>query len=245
MKFLYLAILLLFKAITAKPQEITGSVYGKVIDKFTNEPLIGANVIILGTILGAATNELGEFSINNIPPNTYQVRASVIGYNSITKTDISVMPGRPAQVNFELTITAIELESVFVQSDYFTRNPIEVGSIKGFSYEEIRRSAGGFEDVIRAVSVLPGVAQADPGRNDLIVRGGGPSENLYLIDGIPVQNINHFGTRGATGGPLSNVNLDFAGGTTFSTGGFSVLNGDKISSVLTIDFREGSKDKIG
>jgi hypothetical protein len=155
------------------------------------------------------------------------------------------MPGRPAIVNFELTVTAIELEGVVVQSDYFLRNPIEVGSIKSFSNEEIRRSAGGFEDVIRAVSVLPGVAQADPGRNDLIVRGGGPSENLYLIDGIPVQNINHFGTQGATGGPLSYVNLDFVSGTTFSTGGFSVLNGDKLSSVLTIDIREGRKDKIG
>jgi hypothetical protein len=245
MKYFILAILTLFTIESAKSQEATGSVYGKVIDKFTNEALIGANVIIIGSDLGAATNAQGEFSINNIPPNVYQIRASVIGYNSITKTDISVMPGRPAQVDFELTVTTILLEGVVVQSDYFYRNPIEVGSIKGFSNEEIRRSAGGFEDVIRAVSVLPGVAQADPGRNDLIVRGGGPSENLYLIDGIPVQNINHFGTQGATGGPLSYVNLDFVSGTTFSTGGFSVLNGDKLSSVLTIDFREGRKDKIG
>jgi hypothetical protein len=245
MKYFILTIFTLFTFESAKSQEATGSVYGKVIDEFTNESLIGANVIIIGTDLGAATNSQGEFTIDNIPPNTYQVRASVVGYNSVTKTDISVMPGRPAIVNFELTVTTIELEGVVVQSDYFSRNPIEVGSIKGFSNEEIRRSAGGFEDVVRAVSVLPGVAQADPGRNDLIVRGGGPSENLYLIDGIPVQNINHFGTQGATGGPLSYVNLDFVNGTTFSTGGFSVLNGDKLSSVLTIDFREGRKDKIG
>ena len=245
MKYFILAILTLITFESAKSQEATGSVYGKVIDEFTNEPLIGANIIIIGSDLGAATNAEGEFSINNIPPNVYQIRASVIGYSSVTKTDVAVMPGKPAQVNFELITQAIELEGVVIQSDYFARNPIEVGSIKGFSNEEIRRSAGGFEDVIRAVSVLPGVAQADPGRNDLIVRGGGPSENLYLIDGIPVQNINHFGTQGATGGPLSYVNLDFVNGTTFSTGGFSVLNGDKLSSVLTIDFREGRKDKIG
>jgi len=238
------SILLALSSMTTS-QSINGSMYGKITDYETREPLIGANIIIVGIEFGAATNDLGEFSINNIPPNTYQVRASVIGYNNVTKTDVNVMPGRPAIVNFELTFTAIELEGVVVQSDYFSRNPIEVGSNKSFSNEEIRRSAGGFEDVIRAVSVLPGVAQADPGRNDLIVRGGGPSENLYLIDGIPVQNINHFGTQGATGGPLSYVNLDFVSGTTFSTGGFSVLNGDKLSSVLTIDFREGRKDKIG
>lgn len=245
MKYLLVSILYLITPILLFAQEGTGSVYGKVIDKSTNEPLIGANIIVLGTEIGAATNSEGEYSIKNIPANTYQIRASVIGYNSITKTDISIMPGRPAQVNFALTVTTIELEGVVVQSDYFDRNPIEINSTKGFNNEEIRRSAGGFEDVVRAVSVLPGVAQADPGRNDLIVRGGAPSENLYLIDGIPVQNINHFGTQGATGGPLSYVNLDFVSNTTFSTGGFSVLNGDKISSVLSIDFRNGRKDKIG
>lgn len=245
MKLICLAAIFIFSALPVFSQEINISVYGKVIDNLTKEPLIGANVIILETDFGAATNNRGEFSIINVPPNTYQIRASVIGYNSIVKTDISIMPGRPAQVEFELTATTIELEGVVVQSDYFNSNPIELNSIKSFNYEEIRRSAGGFEDVVRAVSILPGVAQADPGRNDLIVRGGGPSENLYLINGIPVQNINHFGTQGSTGGPLSYINLDYVDETTFSTGGFSVLNGDKISSVLTVNLREGRTDQFG
>ncbi len=245
MKILF-PLLILFMATSAiYSQESDLSVYGKVVDDLTKEPLIGANVIIIGTNFGTATNTQGEFSLSNVPPNTYQIRASVIGYNSVTKTDISVMPGRPAQVNFELSTTAIELENVVVQSDYFNNNPVELNSVKSFNYEEIRRSAGGFEDVVRAVSILPGVAQADPGRNDLIVRGGGPSENLYLINGIPVQNINHFGTQGSTGGPLSYINLDYVDETTFSTGGFSVLNGDKISSVLKVNIREGRNDKIG
>jgi len=231
MKLLCLVSIIIFSAIIVFGQETTLSVYGRVVDNLTKEPLIGANVIVLGTDFGAATNDQGEFSISNVPPNTYQVRASVIGYNSITKTDISVMPGRPAQIEFELTSTSIELENVVVESDYFYNSPVELNSIKSFNYEEIRRSAGGFEDVVRAVSILPGVAQADPGRNDLIVRGGGPSENLYLINGIPVQNINHFGTQGSTGGPLSYINLDYVDETTFSTGGFSVLNGDNFFSL--------------
>ncbi|MCW8811982.1 MAG: TonB-dependent receptor, partial [Chlorobium sp.] len=245
MKLLLVSILNLMTPILLLAQESTGSVYGRIMDNSTNEPLVGANVIVVGTNYGAATSFDGEYLITGLPPNTYQIKVSIIGYNSLIKTDISVMPGRPAQVDFELTTAAIELEGVVVQSGYFDRNQIEVNSTIGFSNEEIRRSAGGFEDVVRAVSILPGVAQADPGRNDLIVRGGAPSENLYLIDGIPVQNINHFGTQGATGGPLSYVNLDFVSNTTFSTGGFSVINGDKISSVLSIDLREGRKDKIG
>ncbi|MCJ7553087.1 MAG: TonB-dependent receptor plug domain-containing protein, partial [Ignavibacteriaceae bacterium] len=149
------------------------------------------------------------------------------------------------QVFFELNTKAIEFEGIVIKSDYFGKNPFEVNSVRTFGYEEIRRSPGGFEDVVRALSVLPGVAQADAGRNDLIVRGGAPSENLYLVNGIEVPNINHFGTQGATGGPLSFINLDFVKETSFSTGGFSSLYGDKLSSVLSIDLRNGRNDRLG
>ncbi len=112
------------------------------------------------------------------------------------------MSGFASEVIFELEEEAIELEDVVVKSDFFESSRLDLISTRGFSNEEIRRSPGAFEDVIRALSILPGVAQADAGRNDLVVRGGAPSENLYLIDGYKVQNINHFGTQGATGGPL-------------------------------------------
>jgi len=161
--------------------------------------------------------------LNGFLSTLTRLRVSVIGYNSIIRTDVVVQPGKPAEVNFELIEEIIELEDVLVVSDYFNQNPLEVNSIKNFSNEEIRRSPGGFEDVIRALSILPGVAQADAGRNDLIVRGGAPSENLYLVDGIEVSNINHFGGQGVSGGPISYINLDFVRETSFSTGGFPVL----------------------
>jgi hypothetical protein len=156
-----------------------------------------------------------------------------------------VMSGYTAEVIFELEEEAIELEDIVVKSDYFETSRLDLISTRGFNNEEIRRSPGGFEDVIRALSVFPGVAQADAGRNDLIVRGGAPSENLYLIDGYKVQNINHFGSQVAAGGPLSYINLDFVSSTTFSTGGFSVINGDKLSSTLAVDLRTGRKDRLG
>ena len=195
--------------------------------------------------MGDATDSNGEFKIINILPNTYQVRASLIGYNSVTKTDIAVTTARPIELDFELIEKIVELESVTVIADYFSRIPTEVNSTKNFSYEEIRRTPGGFEDVVRALSVLPGVAQAEPGRNDLVVRGGAPSENLYLVDGIEIPNINHFGTQGSSGGALSYINLDFVKETSFSTGGFSSKYGDKLSSVLSIDLRNGRNDRLG
>lgn len=227
------------------PENGKGSISGSVVDIMTKQPLVGANIIILGTTIGAATDINGNFRIDNIEPDVYQLRASVIGYESQVKTDIVVSPGRLTQVSFELNSQVIEFEGVVVTSDFFSNNPIEIISNRSFSFEEIRRSPGGFEDVVRALSILPGVAQADAGRNDLIVRGGAPSENLYLVDGIEVPNINHFGTQGATGGPLSFINLDFVKETSFSTGGFSSLYGDKLSSVLTIDLRDGRNDRLG
>ncbi len=226
-------------------QELVGEINGIVIDLTTKKAIPYANIVILGTNYGAATDENGKYLIKNIPLNTYRLRASVIGYTAQTITDIVLQSNKPVAVNFELLPQAIEINGVTVTEGYFRNDPLELTSTKNFSYEEIRRSPGSFEDVVRALSVLPGVAQADAGRNDLVVRGGAPSENLYLVDGLEVPNINHFGTQGATGGPLSFINLDFVKETSFSTGGFPVLYGDKLSSVLKINLREGRKDRLG
>lgn len=237
--------LLVIVSVNIYSQNGFGTISGQVREANTKLPLVAANIILIGTDLGAATDVNGNFFIKNVPSNTYQIRASIIGYRSQIKTDIIVQPGKVTQVDFELTAETIQLNNVEVRAEYFSRNILQPNSIKSFSYEEIRRSPGGFEDVVRALSILPGVAQADAGRNDLIVRGGAPSENLYVVDGLEIPNINHFGTQGATGGPLSYINLDFVRETSFSTGGFSVMYGDKLSSVLSIDLRQGRNDRVG
>ncbi len=242
---IFILIIFIFLSKYGYSQTNNGVIFGKVIDAVSKQPLIGANIIIPGTKIGAATNIDGEYKITNLSYDSYVLKASSIGYNSVIKTDVIVSAARPTEIDFELIETVIKLQDVTVSSGYFSKNPLQVNSVRNFSYEEIRRAPGGFEDVVRALSILPGVAQADAGRNDLIVRGGAPSENLYLVDGIPVPNINHFGTQGATGGPLSFINLDFVKQTSFSTGGFPVLYGDKISSVLSIDLRKGRNDKLG
>jgi len=244
-QFRIILLLLIILIIPVKAQEEKGVIYGRVSDAVSNEPLIGVNIILEGTNFGDATDINGRYEIKGIPVNTYQLKASIIGYSSKTKTDIVVQSSKPVEVDFSLTEEAIKLQDVTVSAGYFSKAPTEIISTRSFGYEEIRRAPGGFEDVVRALSVLPGVAQADAGRNDLIVRGGAPSENLYIVDGIEIPNINHFGTQGAAGGPLSYINLDYVKETTFSTGGFGAEYGDKLSSVLKINLRKGREDRIG
>ena len=223
----------------------TGAVSGIVVDKSTLEPLPSAAVQILGSSLGASSNEEGKFTITGVPFGTYQVRASIVGYEPEILSDVVVASGRKLDLRFELHESAIGLEGVEVRANYFQKSPDAPVSIQKLSYEEIRRSPGGFEDVIRAISVLPGVAQVQSGRNDLVVRGGAPSENLFTVDNIEIPNINHFGTQGSSGGPLSFINLDFVRETSFSTGGFGVRYGDRLSSVLNITLRDGRSDRLG
>lgn len=221
------------------------SIFGTITDKVTKKRLPYVTVFIEGTNLGATSNEKGDYIIKNINPGTYNVRFSAVGYKSVVKTDVVVNNIKPTELNVEIEEVNIELQGVTVKADYFNNSVFDPVSIKKFTFEEIRRSPGGFEDVVRSLSVLPGVAQVSAGRNDIIVRGGGPSENLFIVDGFPIQNINHFGTQGASGGPLSYINLDYVKETSFSTGGFNVNYGNKLSSILSIDLREARKDKVG
>jgi len=224
---------------------ISGTLTGLVIDAATREPLPGANVLLVGTTIGAATDLAGQFRIPNIPVGTYSVQASVIGYQTIIRTDVVVSTGKPQRLEFDMTEATIELGEITVTATYFQKLPDKPVSVQTQSYEEIRRLPGGLEDVLRAVSILPGVAQVQAGRNDLIVRGGAPSENLYVVDNLQIPNINHFGTQGAAGGPLSYLNLDYIAETQFSSGGFGARYGDRMSSVLTITMKDGRDDRIG
>jgi len=242
---LFLTVLLFTTAMAQDEPVKTGSIVGHVKNYATKEAVISATVVLQGTTIGAATDIDGNFKIPNVPIGTYILRVSALGFLPMVKTDVVVSVSKPADVHFELMESTVELEGVTVTTEYFQKSPDAVISVQTLGAEEIRRLPGGLEDVVRAISILPGVAQVQNGRNDLIVRGGAPSENLFVVDNIELSNINHFGTQGASGGPLSFINLDFVNETSFKTGGFGAKYGDKLSSVLTIDLKDGRDDKLG
>lgn len=240
-----LLVLIVTTNLFAQTTSQTGSIVGEVRNQVTREPVSGASVAVIGSDRGAVTKSDGAFSINALTVGTYRLRASRLGYKNMVLTDVVVAAGKPTSVYFMMEESPVALEDITVTPEYFPIRTIEPVGVLNLSKEEIRRFPGGFEDVVRAVSVAPGVAQVQAGRNDLVVRGGAPSENLYLIDNIAIPNINHFATQGAGGGPLSFVNLDFVDQTSFSTGGFGVRYGDKLSSVLSIDLKDGRTDRMG
>jgi len=236
---------LIFVTTIAVAAPASGIIKGKVTNVASKQPVPFATVVVLGTQKGATTAEDGTFAIEGLQPGSYQVRVSAVGFATITLSDVTVTNTKPAELSIQIEETSLQLKDVTITSDYFYTPPTDVNSTTSFSYEELRRAPGGFEDVIRALSILPGVANASAGRNDLVVRGGAPFENLYVLDEVKLPTINHFGSQGATGGPLSFVNLDFVKESVFSTGGFSAIYGDKLSSVLKIDLRDGRTDRLG
>ena len=240
-------IIIFFSAALVLGSDIsTGVVKGEITDAATGEMLPAATISLVGTKLGAIADEEGKFTINKVPSGIYSIRVTLIGYREKALSDIVVSPARPADIKTELYQATINLNrSTVVTSAFFNKSNDSYTSSQSVSNEEIRRLPGSFEDVIRTTSNLPGVAQVQAGRNDLIVRGGAPTENLYVIDNIEVTNINHFGTQGSSGGPLCYVNLDFVDNIEFFTGGFGVKYGNRLSSALNIRLREGRNDRLG
>ncbi|MBI5403973.1 MAG: TonB-dependent receptor [Ignavibacteriae bacterium] len=218
-----------------------GIIYGKVIDNETQKGIEGAVIKIINTDLKTGSDKNGEFKFERLIYGTYRIEVSNIGYTPKNLSDIVVYSSKPVVVVVELNSTNITTEDINVEANYFQKNSdVNVSSLN-LDYEEVRRAPGAAEDISRMLQTAPGVSLVNDQRNDLIVRGGSPSENLFLVDGIEIPNINHYGSLGTTGGPIGFINLKLIREADIYTGGFISKYGDKLSSVVDIKFREGSK----
>jgi hypothetical protein len=227
----------------AKAQNL-GRMIGTVKDAKTEEWLVGATVVLEGTSLGGVVDINGRFTINNIPPKTYNVTASLLGYKSLTKFDIVVTTGNTANVNFELEESTTEVSEVVITASPFKRLAESPNSIQSLSRQEIQSYPGGNNDVVKVVQSLPGVAGSAGFRNDLIIRGGAPNENVFYLDGVEIPNINHFATQGAAGGPVGLLNVTFIEDVTLSTSAFNARYDNPLSSVLQFKQRTGNPDRL-
>lgn len=244
-KILLLILINIIITVSETYSQEKGEITGRVIDKNNQTTLSGASISLIKDkiiITGTESDLSGFFILKDVPVGEYTLKFSYTGFSTLILDNITVNTGSPTDVLAQLNI--ITTEEIEVQEERFLLPSDLSNSFKSLQYEEIRRSPGGFEDIGRVVQTLPGVSFVNDGRNDLIVRGGSPSENLFLVDNSSVPNINHFGSQGTTGGPVSIINLDFIREANFLTGGFSARYGDKLSSVLDLKLREGSRIKF-
>jgi len=221
-----------------------GTILGRVVSA-TGEPVVSAQVELRDTEYLAVSDGQGQFAIRGIVPGVYAVRAGALGYRPVLLSNVIVGSGKPLTLRIELPAQPIELEAIEVAPSFFNEPAQEApANTRTLDAVDTRRTPGVIEDVVRSVSLLPGVAIPSPGRNDLAVRGGAPYESLFIVDGVEVPNINHFGSQGSTGGPLSLINIEFVRETEFSSGGMGVRFGDRTASVTDIRLREGSRDGL-
>lgn len=218
-------------------------VKGTVIDKSSRQPLEFINVMIVGLNKGGVTNAEGKFSIGQVPPGIYRLQASAIGYKTVTTPEY-ILSTRDLHIQIEMEENQTELEGVTVTASPFRRNIESPVSLRIIGLQEIEKSPGANRDISRIVQSYPGVAFSPIGyRNDLIVRGGSPSENRFYLDGVEIPNINHFSTQGASGGPVGILNADLIREVNFYTGAFPTDKGNALSSVLDFKLRDGDMER--
>ena len=222
-----------------------GNINGQIYNSKTNEHLPFVTIQVVGTTLGASTDENGKFEIKNIEPGFVQLKVSAIGYIQAVTDDIQIINGKSSFIEIPITEQKYDLDEVTITAQKFTKNEESPVSLRSISIAEIENSAGANRDVSKIVQSFPGVAAIPgPARNDIIVRGGASNESRYYIDDVEIPNINHFTTQGASGGSNGILNADFLREIKFYSGAFPASKGNALSGVFDFKQIDGNKEKL-
>jgi hypothetical protein len=228
-----------------------GSVAGTITDKNSLTPLTGATIRIEGTSLATVSDSLGRFRITGITPKTYTLRISSIGFTELVLYNTVITVGNELNLTLQLETLATKLAEVTVSSGRKTAIAASLEtplSVQKLTTEEIRSNPGGNFDVSRVIQALPGVGGTAGSvggyRNDIIIRGGAPNENVYYLDGIEIPVINHFATQGSAGGPTGMLNVSFLEEVKLSSSSFDARFDNALSSVIQFRQRNGNPNRV-
>ena len=236
MKKLLLHMLFIALLTSVQAQKVT--INGYITDSQSGEKLIGANVYEGGTLKGVSTNNYGFYSIT-LPAGKIKLMVSYVGYATFQK-ELDLKEN--LFLNIELK-SSIELQEVVVEGQAQSK----VGGVEStqMSMTEIPIKTiqnipmlMGETDIIKSIQLLPGVQSGSEGMTGIYVRGGGPDQNLILLDGVPVYNVNHLF------GFFSVFNADAIQNVTLIKGGFPARYGGRLSSVLDISMKEGNSKEF-
>lgn len=211
------------------------TISGTITDRETGETLIGATVLDYVSGKGTVTNAFGQFSLT-LPKGNVQLRISYVGYQQILDT-FQLTENKVYNVKL---VSSTTLDAVVVQAQRPTDAKSSQMSAIQIPVEHLKAVPVlfGEADVVKAVQLLPGVQSGSEGTAGMYVRGGGPDENLFLLDGVPLYNVNHMG------GFFSAFNSDAVKNITLYKGSFPAHFGGRLSSVLDITTNNGNDKKL-
>jgi outer membrane receptor for ferrienterochelin and colicin len=217
----------------------TGNIAGRVTDRKTGEPLVGASVIVEGTELGNATDLNGQYLVINVPPGTYTVVATMMGYNDQKVTDVLVIQDNTATVDFQLSVTVIEIgkviESVARKKEMVIREAVSVERI--ITSEDFKRLP--VTSLNELVGLQAGVSQT-ANRGWTHIRGGRFDDVAYLVDGVAAQDA-LVGTLWSSPKPTT----DALQSVVVITGGFDAEYGSAMSGIIKAVTKEGGSRTTG
>lgn len=224
---------ILFLIITLASKGQT-TISGFVSDSLNGEKLIGATIYDLYTKKGCVSDTYGFFSMNVENPDSSLILISFTGYGSkMIKADTAGEKILNVRLKYGMSLSAVEItayRSITMNESGNLRIPIE--------RIEYLPSIGGEVDLMKAIQLMPGVSSEGEGSSSLLVRGGGPDQNLILLDGVPLYYVNHLG------GFVSVFNSDAINNINFYKSDFPASFGGRMSSVLDIRMKDGNSEKI-
>ena len=235
--------------ITTHAQKL-GSLTGTVVQKTTQLPLPNVTITLSNSTLATSSDTAGKFTLSNIPTKTYNINASAVGYKKTTVYNVVVTSGNSNNYTIELDKDVTSNTAIVVRANRRTVKAATLEtplSIQRLTTEEIKSSPGGNFDISKVIQTLPGVgggAQGGSFRNDIIIRGGAPNENVFYLDGIEVPVINHFQTQGSSGGPQGMLNVSFIEDVKLTTSAFDARYDNAISSVFQFKQKNGNTKKL-
>jgi len=223
-------ILILIGLLSGSFAGTTGKILGVVKDKDTGKVIAGANILLEGTHLGAATDLNGMYLILNIPPGYYDLSASMIGYKTTTVQGVQVSTDRTITVNFALEPTVLEAEAIVVQAERPMVRRDQTNKMSTLDFTVFNQMP--IQEFSEAVAAQAGMITDEAG--DLHLRGGRSGEIAYMIDGVLVQD--PFYKSGA-----ADINLDkyLIQELQVQTGAFGAEYGQAMSGVINVVTKEG------
>lgn len=247
MRALIITVVLAFGLLTVQGQ-IKGTINGSVRSKNTQEQIGGVTVTLQGVdTIQVVADGKGDFELS-LPVGRYRVEVSTLGYEPEILYNININSGTTQVLLIELEERFQTLDEVVVGPSRSARATDMVTPLatQKLTSEEIRVNPGGNFDVSKVIQVLPGVAGGTTAnRNDIIVRGGGPSENVYYLDGIEIPVLNHFQTQGASGGATGMLNVSFINDVQLTSSAFDSRYDNALASTFVIKQRNGNPNKFG